>query len=209
MRVWVSTDTGGTQNGGATSRDTVMDLLAADGTTVIENDDDDGTGNGADGTVETGLASAIAGKVLAAGGTYFIRVRAFSATGIVNPYKLYVVVTNTAATAETEANNTAATANPILSGGATSNVFSGSIGAAGDVDYYSMPLAAGDVVFVSADADPERDGTSTDLVVEVRDPADVLLLRKDDDALDHRGSLANPAALGWAAPGNDGRHLLS
>jgi len=32
-------------------------LLAADGTTVIENDDDDGTGNGGDGTTETQLAS--------------------------------------------------------------------------------------------------------------------------------------------------------
>jgi len=43
-RIWIETDTGGTQNAGATSRDTVIDLLAADGTTVIENDDDDGTG---------------------------------------------------------------------------------------------------------------------------------------------------------------------
>src|SRR5262245_56318209 len=50
-RVWIVTDTGGTQNAGATSRDTVIDLLAADGTTVIENDDDDGTGNGGDGTI--------------------------------------------------------------------------------------------------------------------------------------------------------------
>jgi len=63
----------------------VIDLLAADGTTVIENDDDDGTGNGADGTIETGLASMIGGRTLTAGGTYFIRVRAFSATAIIDP----------------------------------------------------------------------------------------------------------------------------
>lgn len=30
-RIWIETDTGGTQNAGATSRDTVIDLLAADG----------------------------------------------------------------------------------------------------------------------------------------------------------------------------------
>jgi hypothetical protein len=34
-RVWIETDTGGVQNAGATSRDTVIDLLAADVTTVI------------------------------------------------------------------------------------------------------------------------------------------------------------------------------
>jgi hypothetical protein len=190
-RIWASTDTGGTQNPGATSRDTVMDLLAADGTTVIEADDDDGTGNGADGTVESLQASAIAGRTLTAGGTYYIRVSAFNAAAIVDPYKLYVVVTNIAAAPETEPDNTPATANVILSGGLTSNVLSGSIDVAGDVDYYAMTLAAGDVVFVSADADPQRDGTGTDLVVEVRDPSDVLVLAIDSSIT---GSPADPAA---------------
>ncbi|MDQ2854983.1 MAG: pre-peptidase C-terminal domain-containing protein, partial [Acidobacteriota bacterium] len=105
-RIWIETDTGGTQNAGATSRDTVIDLLAADGTTVIENDDDDGTGNGGDGTVETGLASMIGGRTLTTGGTYFIRVRAFSVTAIINPYRLFVRLTNSAATPEVESNNT-------------------------------------------------------------------------------------------------------
>lgn len=185
-RIWIETDTGGTQNGGATSRDTVMDLLAADGTTVIENDDDDGTGNGGDGTIETGLASMIGGRTLTAGGTYFIRVRAFSATGIVNPYRLFVVLTNSAATPEVEANNTAATANP-------AGLTSGSISVAGDVDYYSITAAAGNIIYFNTDADPERDGTGTDLVVELRDPADVLLLSVDSSIT---GSLANPAAEG-------------
>ena len=123
------------QNAGATSRDTVVDLLAADGTTVIENDDDDGTGNGGDGTIETGLASIIAGATLTTGGTYFIRVQAFSVTGIINPYRLFVSLTNVAATAEVEANDTAATANV-----ANSPAFrSGSIGVAGQMsDYYSV-----------------------------------------------------------------------
>ncbi|HSS20509.1 MAG TPA: pre-peptidase C-terminal domain-containing protein [Pyrinomonadaceae bacterium] len=188
-KVWLETDTGGVQNAGATSRDTVVDLLAADGTTVIENDDDDGTGNGGDGTNETGLASIIAGATLTTGGTYFIRVQAFSATGIINPYRLFVSLTNVAATAEVEANDTAATANV-----ANSPAFrSGSIGVAGDVDYYSISCNAGDTVFFPVDADPERDGTGTDLVVEFRDPADVILESVDSSIT---GSLANPAAEG-------------
>ena len=188
-RVWIETDTGGTQNAGATSRDTVIDLLAADGATVIENDDDDGTGNGGDGTIETGLASIIAGRTLTAGGTYFIRVQAFSATGIINPYRLFVSLTNVAATAEVEANDTAATANVANSPA----LRSGSIGVAGDVDYYSVSANAGDTIFFPVDADPERDGTGTDLVVEFRSPADALLLSVDSSVT---GDLANPAAEG-------------
>ncbi len=192
-RAWIETDTGGTQNAGATSRDTVIDLLAADGTTVIENDDDDGTGNGGDGTVETGLASMIGGRTLTTGGTYFIRVRAFSATAIINPYRLFVLVTNVAATAEVEANDTAATANPLVAGAGQVGLRSGAIGAAGDADYYAVTAAVGSIVYVNVDADPERDGTGTDLVVEVRNPADGLLLQIDSSIT---GSLANPAAEG-------------
>ncbi|MGH9873630.1 MAG: pre-peptidase C-terminal domain-containing protein [Pyrinomonadaceae bacterium] len=187
--VWLETDTGGVQNAGATSRDTVIDLLAADGTTVIENDDDDGTGNGGDGTNETGLASIIAGATLTAGGTYFIRVKAFSATGIINPYRLFVSLTNVAATAEVEANDTAATANVANSPA----LRSGSIGVAADKDYYSVSANAGDTIFYPVDADPERDGTGTDLVIEFRDPADALLHSVDSSIT---GSLANPAAEG-------------
>ncbi|MGH9967405.1 MAG: pre-peptidase C-terminal domain-containing protein, partial [Pyrinomonadaceae bacterium] len=188
-RVWIETDTGGTQNAGATSRDTVIDVLEADGTTVIENDDDDGTGNGGDGTIETGLASIISGRTLTVGGTYFIRVRAFSATGIINPYRLFVALTNVAATPEVEANNTAATANVANS----PSLRSSAIGVAGDLDYYSVSANAGDTILFHCDADPERDGTGTDLVVEFRDPADALLLSVDSSIT---GSLANPAAEG-------------
>jgi len=188
-RVWLETDTGGVQNAGATSRDTVVDLLAADGTTVIENDDDDGTGNGGDGTIETGLASIIAGRTLTAGGTYFIRVQAFSATGIINPYRLFVSLTNVAATAEVEGNDTAATANVANSPA----LRSGTIGALGDADYYSISCNAGDTVFFPVDADPDRDGNGSDLVVEFRSPADAVLLSVDSSIT---GDAGNPAGEG-------------
>jgi hypothetical protein len=130
----------------------------------------------------------IAGRTLTAGGTYFIRVQAFSVTGIINPYRLFVSLTNVAATAEVEANDTAATANVANSPA----LRSGSIGA-GDADYYSVSANAGDTIFFPVDADPERDGTGTDLVVEFRSPADAILLSVDSSIT---GSLANPAAEG-------------
>jgi len=69
-QIWAYVDTGtvhGIQNPPATSRDSLLYLYAGDGTTLIEKDDDDGTGNGLDGTIETPLSSAIAGRILVAG----------------------------------------------------------------------------------------------------------------------------------------------
>ena len=200
--IWIETDTGGTQDPASTSRDTVIDLLAADGMTVIESDDDDGTGNGGDQTIEATVASLIGGRALTAGGTYFIRVTAFGsgaaatsgeAPVIINPYRLFVILTNTAATPEVEANDTAATANPIVTESGQIGLRSGSISPAGDVDYYSVTATAGNILYFIADADPERDGVGADLVVEFRDPADTLLLTVDSSIT---GSLGNPAAEG-------------
>jgi len=52
---------------------------------------------------------------------------------------------------------------------------------------------AGDTIFFPVDADPERDGTGTDLVVEFRSPADALLFSVDSSIT---GDLTNPAAEG-------------
>ncbi len=193
--IWIETDTGGTQDPASTSRDTVIDLLAADGMTVIESDDDDGTGNGGDGTIETVVASLIGGRTLTAGGTYFIRVTAFggAAPVIINPYRLFVTLTNTAATPEVEANDTAAMANPIVTESGQIGLRSGSISPAGDVDYYSVTATTGNILYFIADADPERDGVGADLAVELRNIEDTLLLTVDSSIT---GSLGNPAAEG-------------
>lgn len=188
-KVWTLVDTGGTQNPGATSRDLVIDVLAADGSTVIENDDDDGVGSGCDGTSETGLAPAVAGRTLTAGGTYYVKFRAFSGTAIINPYRMFLTITTTSGTAESESNNTAATANDV--GAAPIGVKTGSIGSSGDVDYYSVTAVANQTIFISADGNPERDASGTDLIVEVRSPADVLLLTIDSSTA---GSVPNPPA---------------
>lgn len=185
-RVWVLADTGGTPNPGANSFDSVIDLLATDGSTVIENDDDDGTGNGGDTTVENGVSSVISGAALATGGTYFVRVRGFVPGNVINPYRLFVRVTTGGSTPEVEPNNTTGTAN---AGGLNS----GSIGTAGDVDYFSITAEAGSRVYINVDGDPERDGTGTDLVVTFRDATDTSILNMDSSIT---GSLANPAGEG-------------
>ena len=174
-RVWFATDTGGTLVAG--DRDTIVNVLAADGTTVIENDDDDGTGNGGDGTEESNAASSVAGRTLVTGGTYFLQVNHFDDTVVVNPYRLFVVITNTAATPEVEANDTPATANTLITSGQPTAIRSGVISTAGDLDFYSVDLAAGSNLFVSVDGDPARTGVNTlDGVVELFAPNGITML---------------------------------
>jgi hypothetical protein len=187
--VWASIDTGGTQNAGATSRDTVMDLLDTNGATVIENDDDDGTGNGGDGTIETGLASEIAGRQLPKDGTDFLRLNAFSPTGIIDPYRIFLASTAETPVNEVEPNDSVGQANPILN---CRVPVDGTI-TEGDADSYSVFLRNGETMFFSADGDPDRDGVGTDMVVEVHQPGGALALSVDSSIT---GSLANPAAEG-------------
>ncbi len=185
-KAWISTDTGGAQNGGATSRDTVMDLIAPDGTTVIENDDDDGNGNGCDGTSETALASIIGGRTLVAGGTYFIRVIEFNQDALLDPYKLFVVVTNTAATPEVEANNTSATANALVTTPGGTGLASGAL-TAGDADFYSVSAEAGNIIFWDVDTDPERDG-GVDIVAALIGTDGVTVLFSADSSISSVGA---------------------
>ncbi len=175
-KVYAFVDTGGS----TTSRDSVMDLIDTNGTTVLESDDDGATATNATTTILSLSASAIAGKTLAAAGTYYLRVAHFSGSTTISAYKLYVVVTTTSS-AEVESNNTPALADSITPAADAGRVRTGSIGAAGDVDYYSISgVTAGSLINVNADCDPERDETSTDLVVDLIAPdATTVLLSID------------------------------
>ena len=166
-QVWLLVDTGGSQLPGATSRDSVVTVYAGNGSTVIEEDDNDGSGNGADFTEETGLASAIAGRTLVSGGTYYIKISEAANTGIINPYKLYVVVSLDTASTESEGNDSPGTANPILGLGMSVGVRTGAISSGTDVDMYSVTVAAGNTLIVALDADPGRTGAAMDLVAEL------------------------------------------
>lgn len=141
-RVYAATMTSASSNA---SVDSVLDLLASDGSTVLESDADDGT-LGA-------TASSIAGATVPASGTYYLRVRHNGAITQLRPYDLWVRVRSGAPTAESEPND--------VSPGQTlpaSGWVGGELTSTADVDYYAVTLNAGDTVFLSLDLDPERDG---------------------------------------------------
>ena len=77
--------------------DTVLAVIASDGSTVLELDDQDGTFGGS--------SSSIAGTLLATPGTYYLRVTNFSITAPIAPYDLYFAVRSGTPTPETEPNN--------------------------------------------------------------------------------------------------------
>jgi hypothetical protein len=185
-KLWAGVDTGPS----ATSRDSVLTLYQPDGTTVIESDDDDGIGNNCDASIESVQASAIAGRTLTAGGTYFLRVEGFGGD-VLSAYKLFVVVT-TSSTAESEPNNTAATANSLVTALSPIGVRTAAIGTAGDVDYYSVTVTAPATLFISGDGDPERDASGTDIVVALIAPDGSTVLLSVDNT-DNIGLPAPPA----------------
>jgi len=201
-RIWIQVDSGGPQLPGATSRDTILDLYGVDGATLIESDDDDGTATGGLGVVQSGLASSIAGRSIPAAACY-IRVRAFGSSVVIRPYRLLVMFTTGAGTAESEPNDTAANANVLTPPLAFRT---GSIGGSGDSDYYKIALNAGDSLVIGADGDPERDGNGTDLVLELRDPANNLITSVDSSSY---GSPGNPPseALNYTVPA-DGTYYI-
>lgn len=130
----------------AGSDDTILDVIASDGTTVLESDDDDGA--------LTANASSLAGVTLSTAGTYYLRVRPAATTpaGTIRPYELYVRVASGSPTAEREPNNGFAY-QPI----AASGWMRGAIGAAGDNDNFGFFANSCDTIVAILDVDPERD----------------------------------------------------
>jgi subtilisin-like proprotein convertase family protein len=136
--------------------DSTMTVYAADGTTIVEEDVDNGT--------LAGSASSIAGTTLPTTGTYYVRIRAGStgqATNQIRPYQLYMATASGTPTPEVEPNDTTATANPLPANGYVSGMITTTTVAA--FDLYSFTANAGDTIFLDVDADPERDGTDTSL----------------------------------------------
>jgi pre-peptidase len=186
-RVWAFVDTSASSTG---QDDSLLTLIAPDGTTPIEQDDDDGTATNCGTTIVNQVSSTIAGRVLTAGGTYYLLVGGFSPAVTVTSYRLMVVVTSSA-TAEVEPNNSSATANPIVTSGSPIGVRNSAIGVLGDVDYYSVDAVAGSTLFISADGDPERNG-GTDIVVDLISPNGSTVIISVDNS-DDVGFPAPPA----------------
>jgi hypothetical protein len=189
QRLWLAIDTGVPALPGSTTRDSVVEVYAPGGA-LLERDDDDGTGNGRGTTVFSGEASLIAGLPLASSGTYLIRVSAQAPTAVLRPYSLIAALGANTAVAESEPNDTPASAQ-LLPGGRVA----GSLSGPGDVDYYLASLLDAGQPFITVDGDPERDGIGTDLAVELRDqffsPTQVLAI--DSSAA---GGSGNPPAEG-------------
>jgi hypothetical protein len=199
-RLWAVVDTGSPPSApGNSSRDSLFTLYAPGGTTVLEVDDDDASGNGGDGVVETIRASAIAGPTLAASGTYFLRIKEYEDLFTVDPYRLHAVLTKAShQTAEVEPNGTAATANRIIPPGQRIGVRTATMS---DVDFYSVRANAGDRLLLVADGDPERDGVSTFVHFQLLAPDGVTVLvtastSQNNSAFKAEGLVFNITAAG-------------
>jgi subtilisin-like proprotein convertase family protein len=188
---------------GAAGSSTDFDLRVTDAANTLEYDDlnlDTPFGPvapTADGTKATGVAT-------------YLRVNHFSASTISEPYRLYAVARGDSAGAapESEANDTLATANSIASGYVLA-----AVGSTADVDYYSVPAVAGDLIFVGLDTDPDYLGLNAlDARMSLRDSTDAVLVAAADSstALGNRcvtsagftatTPIANGEALVWRVP---------
>src|SRR5262245_29557880 len=145
-RVYAASMTSGSAGN---SNDSQLTILASDGTTVIEFDDDNGS--------FAGLSSSIAGATIPTTGTYYLKVNEFEddGAGSLRAYELYLQVQSGAPTPEVEPNTSPAEANALPANGWVSGTHE-----LADEDMYSITLAAGDTVYLSLDLDPERDGVT-------------------------------------------------
>ncbi len=143
-RVYAATMTSGSS---AVNFDTILDLIGSNGATVLETDDNDGSLGAS--------SSSIAGRTIPSSGTYYLRVTALGGIPQVRPYFLHVRVQPAATTPESEPNDSPATANVLPAGGHVSGVHLTS-----DVDWFQISLNAGDSLYLSLDADPERNAAT-------------------------------------------------
>ncbi len=163
------------------SSDSQLNLLDTDGVTVLELDEDDGS--------LSGTSSAIAGRVIPAAGTYYLRVNQFNSNNTMRPYFVHFRLQSAAPQPEAEANDTPATANVLPASGHVSGTRNPA--AATEQDWYSFTANAGDTVFLSLDADPERDNVQWDARIGLAlfgDAGNQILVVNDAST----GSVANP-----------------
>jgi len=179
-----------TAHNASVNNDSQLSLIASDGTTVIEFDNDDGS--------FTSLSSSIAGATLPTTGTYYLKVNQGLATETLRPYRLYVQVRSGTPQPEAESNDTPGTANAITMIPATTSGMRGgwvsgarNPAAATEQDWFSMTLNAGDTVYLSLDLDPERDNVQWNgrLGLALFGDASNQILVVDDAST---GSAANP-----------------
>ena len=140
-RVYATTVTA-FSSGGA---DSLLDVIAPNGTTVLESDNDNGS--------LSGTSSSIAGTTITTPGVHYLRVRHNTSSDI-RPYDLHLKTQLGTPPMEVEPNDLPFNAQTLPPSGWVA----GNISVATDVDIYAFSLGAGDTFFASLDCDPERDG---------------------------------------------------
>jgi ribosomal protein L35AE/L33A len=175
---------------GVAANNTDFDMRVTTSTNTLEYDDKEADSQFGSqtpviaGTPLTGVAS-------------YLRINHKSGTLASEPYRLYRQVQpagntalaacptiTTSATAETESNNTAASADALPNNCQLPKICyyaSGSIGSA-DADYFSFNATAGNLIFLAVDGNPCRDGTVSAFnpALELRDSLDAQLIRVND-----------------------------
>jgi Ca2+-binding RTX toxin-like protein len=134
----------------APDTDSLLTLFGPDGT-QIEVDNNDGLGNGGDGTppVEAPLASAIGGAAVSSG-THSLSVTENGNDGVIDPYRLFLAVPS-GSIPEAEPNDAFGQANTITG---CPEVRSGTISSTGEQDWFAVTAAAGETLYI-AGADTE------------------------------------------------------
>jgi hypothetical protein len=137
------------------STDPFLEIFQPDGATLIEQDDNDGMGNGGGPVVDVQPpapeAAAVAGAPLTSTGTHFARVTETGSNGTINPYRLFLAVSTTTVPEGPEPNDSDAEARVITG---CPEVRVGQIEAAPgperEWDCYAVDVAAGETLFVAA-----------------------------------------------------------
>ncbi len=182
--VFAQTDTGES----TTTPDTTLTVRAADGSTLIEFDDDDGGP----------LESAVAGAPVPQAGAVFFEIHEFGDNALITPYHLTAVVVDPAsAVAESEPNDDAPSATPVTAPMMTAAV------PTGDVDFFSFPATAGDRVCVIMDDDPDNDGGPTATLIQILDTDGSTTILDGDN-----GATADANAAGTVVVAATGTYYL-
>ncbi len=215
-RVYAWVNNGGTSN---STLDTDLALLAADGSTLIEFDDEDA--DGADAPIEdlryiySTSAGVLAGTRLTSDGTHYLRVTDTTATGTVHRYRLHTgrIAAERAPVGECEPNDDLASADR-----SAKHYYAGVIDTLDDRDVYAIKALEGDRVFLAVDGDPERDANGFDPAntdpnafhakVVVYDPAGDVLISDISDANNSTAAPDYPAQAGFFVARTEGTYWI-
>jgi hypothetical protein len=192
--------TGAPQFPCSSSRTPRLSLYAADGMTLREVDAGDGFDPGGAGPGTADSAAIV--RTMNTIGVYYLRLEADTPGAIIDPYVLHVALNPNAAGNEVEPNGTFATPHFIDLGPWPLATVRGFFDSAMDTDTYLLTALAGSELLVGVDGDPERDGVSTDVVVElIAGDQTTVLVRANSSALPT--TAANPflsEAFCWSVP---------